>query len=142
MLSLRCLPSRLFLVVGLQQFFLSAKEYLFFDLYSASLIFSTPLFRCTHICFHHACWIRFLYPGAWALSCFTLLLCVHTYRVYINIFWRSMVRACEVAPVLVQLLPGECGCCGCLFVLPLLVGSSASESVVSASVACWSVAGG
>ena len=53
-----------------------------------------------------------------------------------------MVRACEVAPVLVQLLPEKCRCCSFLFLLTLLFDLYASESEVDASVACWSVAGG
>ena len=52
------------------------------------------------------------------------------------------MRACKVAPLLVQLLPTYCGCCGCLFFLPLLFGPSSYESSVAVSVACWSVAGG
>ena len=130
------------MVVGLQQFCLSAEEDLFYDIYSASLILSTPLVRCTHMCFHRACWRRLTDPGDWALYYCTLILHVHTSRVSSNICWQSLVRACEVALVLVQVLPVECGCCGFLFVLPLIFGSSESESSVAASVACWSEAGG
>ena len=130
------------MAVGLQQFFLSAEEDLFYDLYSASFILSTPLVRCTHMCFHRACWRKFLYPGDWGIYYCTLLLHVNTSCVSSNIYWQSLVRACEVAHILVQLLTGECGCCGCLFVLLLLFGLSTSESEVAASFACWSVSGG
>ena len=122
--------------------FLSSEEDLFYGLYSESFSLSTPLVRCIHMCFQCTCWRRLMYPGSWALYCCTLLLHVHTYHVSRNICWKSLVRACEVAPVLFQLLPGECRCCGCLLVLPLLFGLSVSESAVAASVACWSVSGG
>ena len=82
-----------------------------------------------------ACWRRFLYPSAWALYFWTLLRHVHPSSAPRNIFWKSLVRACEIAPVLVQFLTGKCRCCCCLFVLPLLFG-------FSAYIACWSVAGG
>ena len=127
---------------GSKTIFLSAEEDLFFDLYLVSLSLSTPLVRFTHMCFHHACWKRLLYLGAWALYCCTLLLYVNTYRVSRNMFWQSLVRAFEVALVLVRLLPGKFRCCGCLFFLSLLFYFSASESSVTASVACWSVDGG
>ena len=139
-LSLRCLSFQWYVVVGVQQFFLSDKEDLFYDLYSESLIFLTLLVRCTHMWFHRARWKMFLYPGACTFYCCAMLLYVNTSCVSSNICWQSMVRACEVAPVLVQLMPGEYGCCGCLFVPPFLFGLSASESAVAASVECWSVA--
>ena len=41
--------------------FLSAEEYLFYYLYSASLSLSPPLVRCSHMCFHHACWIKLIF---------------------------------------------------------------------------------
>ena len=53
-----------------------------------------------------------------------------------------MVRACEVAPVLVQLMSVEWGCCGFFFFLPLPFDCSESLSEVAASVACWSLSGG
>ena len=83
-----------------------------------------------------------MYTGGLALYCCTLILHVHTSRVSSNIIWKILVRACEVSSVLVQLLPGKYGYCGCLFVPPLLFGLSASESEVAASVACWSVSVG
>ena len=95
-LSLWCLHSRWFMVVVLQQFYLSAEEDLFYYLYLASLSLSTPLVGWTHMWFHCAYWRRFVYPGAWALYCCMLLLHVHTSRVSRNIYWKSLVRACEV----------------------------------------------
>ena len=111
-------------------------------MYSVSLILSTPIVRCTHMRFHRAFWRRFLYPGDLALYCLTLLLYVHTSCVSINICCKSLIRACEVASVLVKFLSAKCGCCSCLFLVPLLSDSSASISAVSASVSCWSVARG
>ena len=111
-------------------------------MYSVSLILSTPIVRCTHMRFHRAFWRRFLYPGDLALYCLTLLLYVHTSCVSINICCKSLIRACEVASVLVKFLSAKCGCCSCLFLVPLLSDSSASVSAVSASVSCWSVARG
>ena len=77
--------------------FLSAEEDLFYDIYLASLSLSTPLVRCTHMCFHHACWRRMMYPGTWVLYCCMLLLHVHTSCVSIDFCWQSLVWACEVA---------------------------------------------
>ena len=70
---------------------------------------------------------------------------MHTSHVSSNICWKSLVRACEVAPDLVQLMTDKWEdfmCCDCWFVLHLLFDSSSSISGVAESVAGWSVAGG
>ena len=136
-LLLRCLPLGWFVVVGLQQFCFSYEEYLFYDMYSVSLILSTPIVRCTHMRFHRAFWRRFLYPGDLALYCLTLLLYVHTSCVSINICCKSLIRACEVAPVLIQLLPGECGCCGCLLPPPYCLVYLNMNQQLSGSRPIW-----
>ena len=111
-------------------------------MYSEPLSFSTPLVRCTHMWFNRACWRRLHNTGDWALYYCMLLIYVHNFHVSRNVCWKSLVRYCEVAPVLVQLLPGESGCCGWLFVLPILFILSAYIWAVDASVACWSLSGG
>ena len=68
---------------------------------------------------------------------------MNTSHVFRNMFLQSLLRGHEVAPVLVQLLPGEWeedGCCGFWFFLTLLFGLSTSVSEVSVYVACCSVA--